>query len=128
MLLAMIASTVFVGSAFAFTPSLEIGSNGIADGEFSNPSDVYVDTTGNIFVVDSGNDRIQRFDSTGTHLETIGSFGSGSGQFSEPSGIFVDNSGNLFVADTLNSRIVKLDSTGNQLLRVGVNEIANGEF
>lgn len=43
-----------------------------------------VDMLGNIYVADSGNNRIQKFDSNGAFLVKWGSFGTGDGQFDTP--------------------------------------------
>src|SRR5207302_1702605 len=53
------------------------GSQGGGDGQFANPTGVAVDGSGNVFVADSGNDRIQKFTNTGTFLTKWGSYGSG---------------------------------------------------
>src|SRR5207237_2796275 len=75
---------------------------------------VTTDRTGALYVADANN-RIQKFDSTGTFLTTWGSFGSGNGQLSDPLGVATDGSGNVYVADAGNSRIQKFDSTGTFL-------------
>ncbi len=62
---------------------------------------------GNVYVVDQGYARIQKFDSVGTFLTTWGSQGTGEGQFNTPVGIAVDASGNVYVADANNHRIQK---------------------
>src|SRR5262249_7691545 len=56
------------------------GSSGSGDGQFSFPEGVATDGSGNVYVADTGNDRIQKFDASGTFLSTWGSFGSGDGQ------------------------------------------------
>jgi hypothetical protein len=71
------------------------------------PRAVAVDTSGNVYVADTNNDRIQKFTSDGTFLTTWGSEGSGDGQFDWPSGVAVDASGNVYVADRGNDRIQK---------------------
>ncbi len=78
-----------------------------------------VDADGNVYVVDSGNNRIQKFDSNGTYLSQFGSSGSGNGQFTSPQGIAVDTAGNIYVADSANQRIEKFDSNGNFLFKFG---------
>ena len=82
------------------------------NGQFSLPSGVAVDTSGNVFVADSSNNRIQKFTSTGVFIAKWGSFGTGPGQFISPEGVAVDASESVFVADTSNSRVQKFDSTG----------------
>ncbi|MCS7286371.1 MAG: TIGR03663 family protein [Anaerolineae bacterium] len=95
------------------TPSLEIGTCGAKPGQFLDPRNLAVDAEGNIYVVDSGNHRIQKFGPNGQFILQWGSFGSAPGQFSEPWGIAVDEKGYIYVADTWNHRIQKFDSQGN---------------
>ena len=64
-----------------------------------------VDASGNVYVADMVNDRIQKFTSEGTFLAKWGSQGNGDGQFRIPSGVAVDASGNVYVADSDNDRI-----------------------
>lgn len=63
------------------------------------------DGTGNVYVTDSGNYRVQKFDSSGTYITGWGSMGSGDGEFNVPVGIAIDNSGYAFVTDLLNQRV-----------------------
>ena len=65
------------------------------------------DGSGNVYVVDTFNNRIEKFSSTGTFLTTWGSSGMGNGQLDAPYGVAVDGSGNVYVADTDNNRIQK---------------------
>ncbi|MEW5802555.1 MAG: MopE-related protein [bacterium] len=82
---------------------------------FDLPDGVAVDGGGNVYVADSYNDRIQKFDRNGTFLATWGSFGSEHGQFNYPSGIAVDGNGNVYVTDIGNNRIQKFDPDGTFL-------------
>src|SRR6185295_11539193 len=86
---------------------------GLSDGSFRVPRGIATDSSGNVYVADSGNNRIQKFDSSGSFLAKWGSFGSGDGQFNSPRGIATDSSGNVYVADSANSRIQKFDSSGS---------------
>ncbi len=89
------------------TSATQSGIGGSGDGQFQNASFVAVDGSGNVFVSDWSNYRIQKFDNTGTFLTKWGSIGSGNGQFNNPDGIAVDGSGNVFVAEGGNTRIQK---------------------
>ena len=85
------------------------------------PSDMARDGAGNLYISDSGNQRIRKVDSTGT-IDTVagtGRFGfSGDGgpataaQLWNPRSVVVDHAGNLYIADSQNHRIRKVDSTG----------------
>ena len=93
----------------------QAGSQGSLAGEFSSPQGVAVDGTGNIYVADTSNHRVQKFDSAGTPLSNWGSLGAGAGQFSNPFGVEVDGSGNVYVAEQANHRVQKFDSTATFL-------------
>ena len=106
----------------------EFGSPGASDGQFANPGGIEFDSSGNFFVVDTNNDRIQIFDSDGNYLMQFGSTGTGNGEFDSPCDLAIDSGGNIYVADNNNDRIQKFDSSGNHLLTWGVNGSGNGEF
>jgi len=88
------------------------GTSGTGNGQFSAPRGIAVDTAGVVYVVDTGNNRIQKFDKNGTYLTKWGSAGTGNGQFSAPEGIAVDDSSNVYIVDTGNNRIQKFDKNG----------------
>ena len=77
------------------------------------PRDAIVDDAGNIWVTDTGNDRIQVFTATGEFLRTIGGAGSGPDQFDEPVGMSRADDGTVFVADMFNRRVVMLNADGS---------------
>ncbi len=99
-----------------------------AEGKFSLPQNAAFDASGNIYVVDYGNNRIQKFNSAGTYLSSFGGYGDGNGQFSEPYDIAIDASGNIYVADSGNNRIQKFDASGNYLLQFGTTGSGDGQF
>jgi|SRR5208282_464752 len=80
---------------------------GSGPGQLNNPIGVTVDSSGNVYVADSGNNRIQKFDSAENPLTQWGSYGSGPGQFNYPEGVAVDSSGNVYVNDLQNNRVQK---------------------
>ncbi|HEY5038661.1 MAG TPA: hypothetical protein VIJ93_06265, partial [bacterium] len=92
------------------------GTIGAANGQFLSPGGVALDLSGNIYVVDGGNNRVQKFTTLGGYLSQLGSSapatGNGPGQFDGPSGVAVDSSGTVYVADSNNHRIEKFDSSG----------------
>ncbi len=81
------------------------GSAGSGDGQLNNPMGLAVDASGDVYVVEMGNNRIQKFTSSGSFITKWGSFGSGDGQFFFPMGVAVDALGNVYVADSFNNRI-----------------------
>ena len=91
------------------TPVLKFGTNaGSGPGQLRGATDLAIDNrNGDIYVVDSGNNRVQRFDRDGRFIESFGSAGRGNGQFDRPFGIAIDKDGYIFVSDTGNKRIQK---------------------
>jgi sugar lactone lactonase YvrE len=107
------------------------GKAGSGDGQFNTIISLAVDGSGNVFVADLYNNRVQKFDNNGLFLTTWGSAGGGDGQFYGPWGIAVDGSGNVFVADTddyYNARIEKFDNTGKFLATWGSYGTGDGQF
>jgi len=98
---------------------LSIGSYGAAQGLFIKPAGLAVDQDGNLYVADSGNNRIQKFDRDGRFLAEVGGTGTADGQFSEPWSVAVDTQGNVYVADTWNHRIQKFDKDLKYLTQWG---------
>ena len=104
------------------------GVNGSGDGQLKSPADVAIDAQGDLWVVDKGNNRIQKFSSSGRFLLKFGSLGSGNGQLSSPAAIAIDPKGNIWVADKGNGRVQKFNPKGEYLTQFGSKGIANGQF
>lgn len=67
--------------------------------------DVGIDAEGNIYVLDSGNYRIQKYDRDGKYISTIGREGQGPGEFISPNCMCVDDDGTVYVVDFGNRRL-----------------------
>ncbi len=92
-----------------------------ASASFNFPLGVAVDSAGNIYVADAGNNRVRKISTTGI-ISTVA--GNGQGAFSGdggaaasaalnlPSDVAVDSAGNLYIADAGNNRIRMVNSTG----------------
>jgi len=91
----------------ATCPGLGAGSS---DGQFDRAIGIGIDNSDNIYIAEFGNDRFQKFDSSGNHLLTFGIFGTNPGEFIGPWDVAIDDSGNIFVADRGNGRIQKFTS------------------
>ena len=59
--------------------------------------DIAVNDRGDIYVLDSGKYRIQKYDKDGRFLQTIGRQGQGPGEFERPVGLYLDKKGNINV-------------------------------
>ena len=118
-----------------FCPLAQWGGYGTGNGQFNQNTATDANDTGDlavdwgrgfVYVSDSANNRIQKFNLNGGWLATLGSGGTGVGLFSNPSGVAVDSNGNLYVADYGNNRV--------QVLKAGVwssfgsNGSGNGSF
>jgi sugar lactone lactonase YvrE len=58
-----------------------------------------------LLITDTGNKRVQVFDTEGNFVAQFGKSGAGPGEFSEPVGLAEDPEGNIYVADTWNKRV-----------------------
>ena len=88
-------------------------SSSIRPRQFDDPAGIVIDPKGYVFVVDSDNDRIQKFTSNGTFIGQSGTPGSGPGHFNNPLGITINYvSGNVYVTDTAHNPIQKFTNNG----------------
>ena len=84
------------------------GYLGDSDGKLAFPLSLAINGTAPLYVADTGNNRVQVFNSDGSFRAKFGE-----GTLSQPKGIDIDGLGNVFVADAGNHRIVKFSSAGN---------------
>lgn len=89
-----------------------IGSAGAANGQLRTPKGVAVAPTGETYVADAGNNRIEEFGPSGQFVRAWGTKGTGNGQFNEPWGVAVAPGGNVYVADTWNHRVQEFTRDG----------------
>ncbi len=118
---------VVVGAATP-TYSSQFGSEGAGNGQFSHPGDVAVDSKGNLWVLDHGNDRVEEFNAKSEYLQVFGSKGSGNGQLSGPDGLAVDSKGDVWVVDTGNSRVEEFNEKGEYQKVFGSSGSGSGQF
>lgn len=98
----------FSGNAGAATAAL-----------LSAPIAIALDSTGNLYICDSGNNRIRKV--AGGNISTIAGNGTAgstgdnaaatSAELANPTGVAVDASGNVFISDTVNQRVRKVSGT-----------------
>ncbi|HEU4870755.1 MAG TPA: NHL repeat-containing protein [Pyrinomonadaceae bacterium] len=100
------------------------GSEGFTDGagaqaSFNTPSGLAIDDTGNLYVADTGNNRVRKVTAEGV-VSTIAGDGTAGyvdgpaaqARFNGPIGVAVDKDGNIYVADTYNDRVRKISIDG----------------
>jgi sugar lactone lactonase YvrE len=87
---------------------------------FDSPVDMAVDEAGNIFILDSGNQRIQVFGPDSKYVRTIGRRGQGPGEFASLNSIAVDRKGNFHVLDDAQKRIQVFTPQGEVLKTIPV--------
>lgn len=112
--------TIDEGEVFpdpAITHSANFGSNGTADGQFKTPADAVADSQGNLWVLDRGNGRLQKFGLDGQFISKFGSPGSAEGKLETPGAIALDAAGNLLVAEY--GRVQKFSPQGQLLAKFG---------
>lgn len=98
------------------------------DMPFRNPQAVSVSVDGTLYVVDSGNNRIQLFDKRGRFLRTIGGFGFKTDQFDQPTDIWTGSLINIYVADYNNRRVLRYDRSLNFISSLESNEAYDSDY
>ena len=121
-----VAADPYVASRQVLKATNAFGAEGAAPGQFEAPRGVALAPDGSIYVADSRNNRIEKFDATGKFLSTWGSFGSldaktaDPGKFNEPWGVAVGADGSVYVSDTWNHRVQKFDANGTFVKMWGI--------
>ena len=117
-----------VSTSGVITSVAGIGENGFsgdfgpaAHAKLNGPSGLAVDAAGNIYISDTGNNRVRKVDTSGV-ITTIAGNGaagySGDGgpasaaSLYSPRGLAVDGGGNVYIADSINRRLRKVDTSG----------------
>ena len=121
-------NTVDETVAESFEYVSQFGSSSSGDGELYNPYGIAIDSLGNVYVADSTNYRVQKFNSSGVYQSQFGSSGSGNGQFSSPQAIAFDGSNNIYIVDRSNNRVQKFNSSGVYQSQFGTGGWGNGQF
>jgi len=106
--LCLVSSALPAFSQEVYNFELMWGSQGTGDGQFNSPVGVAVDSSGNVYVADYGNHRIQKLDPGGNYITQLGS--PGDSYFAQS--VAVDPSGNVYVVGN-ETTIKKFDPNGN---------------
>ncbi|HTX35441.1 MAG TPA: IPT/TIG domain-containing protein [Bryobacteraceae bacterium] len=99
-----------------------------ATAQVNNPAGMAFDSAGNLYIADSGNNRVRRISPSGTIVTVAGTGVAGysgdngpatSAQLNGPSGVAVDTAGNLYIADTGNNRVRVVLANGTMVTLAG---------
>jgi hypothetical protein len=107
---------------------------GAPDGELGSTSvegvSIAVASTGNVYVADPANQRVQEFEGDGDFVSAFGTAGSGLGEFSsdQPARVAVDSNGIVYATDSnASNRVQRYDTTTDAFLSpVGVGPLLSG--
>ena len=97
----------------------KIGKAGSKEGEFIYPTNLAIGPDQQLYVTDTGNFRIQKFNLEGKFVRSFGAVGSGFGQFARPKGVALDRDGRLYAVDAAFQNIQVLSPEGKLLMFFG---------
>jgi DNA-binding beta-propeller fold protein YncE len=90
----------------------EVVEPAVPGGKLHQPRGVALTPSGNVWVADFANDRVQEFSPALSFVRALGAAGDLPGEFKQPSAIAVGPSGDIYVADTWNHRVQVFASDG----------------
>ena len=115
-------------------PKGGVGDGGPAlSASLSNPTGVFLDAAGNMYIADQNNSRVRLVDATSGLISTITGASQGRGDggpasfatFNNPRGVAVDSAGNVYISDTFNQKVRKVSAAGNIAAFAGTGSAGN---
>ncbi|MGN6587969.1 MAG: RHS repeat-associated core domain-containing protein, partial [Solirubrobacterales bacterium] len=103
-------------------------TTGSENGQVKNPQGIAADAAGNLWIADTGNDRMEELKPNLEYIRKFGSEGTGSGQFKNPVDVTTDPEGKLWVLDASSDRAQRFTSEGTYLSQFGAPGPNNGQF
>lgn len=105
----------------AYLPVRVVSGDDLGIGSFRDLRDIFIDSSGDIYLLDSKNGRLVFVDSDWAVQGVIDDIDNGGviERLNSPEAVFVTDSGRIYVADTGNSRVVELDRSGRLVRIIG---------
>ncbi len=120
---------VLRNDAVPLSSDLMVGRFGVGKLYFDDPVDLDTDEEENVYILDSGNYRIQVMDEDGDYLNQWGGRGLDDGEFREPVALALDSDNEfLYVLDRDRYLVQKFDLDGNFILSFGRKGLRKGRF
>jgi NHL repeat len=104
------------------------GASGSSPGSFNHPEALALAPSGNVYIADTGNDRVVELSPAGNVLSEWGSKGAAAGRMRAPSGVAVDAAGEVYVTDREDDRVDVFEAGGRFLAEWGLRGTAPGEL
>jgi hypothetical protein len=121
---------VFSQTTRAYVATIGTGL-GTGNDQFNNPTDVAIDSAGNLYVADFANCRVQQFNSSHVYQRTYGVTGvpyiTDAYHYNSPSGVAIASDGSIYLTEDNGQRLIKLNPAGVPQWAVGVAGI-KGDF
>jgi RHS repeat-associated protein len=104
------------------------GSFGSGSGQLLEPSDLATSASGNLWVADTENARLEEWNSSGTLVRTVGSYGSENGEFEGLYGVAIDSAEDVWTSECGNDRIDEFSPEGVFIKSFGSKGSGNEQF
>ena len=104
------------------------GAAGSGPGAFDHPEGVALAPSGDVYVADTGNNRVVELSPGGAFIAAWGSRGTANGRFNSPSALAVSEAGDVYVLDSENNRVQEFSASGRFLAKWGLRGTGAGEF
>jgi len=122
---------LFPRLTFADVPpgfALSWGTSGTGPGQFYEPIGAGCDASGNVYIADRQNHRIQKFTNDGVYVAQWGSHGKGAGQLGLPTSVIANPSGIVYVTEQENDRVSMFTDSGQLRGTWGTSGTGPGQF
>ena len=107
------------GAESTVTYAAKFGEAGSGAGKLNLPFGPALDSKGDIWVADSGNNRIEEYSPEGKYVFSFGTKGKKAGELNEPKALTIDAKGDVWVSESGNDRIQEFSSEGKSLATCG---------